>query len=864
MTGYTLIMTARNPRYLKALLIALVVSATAQAAAPSSQSVWPARDAVAEFAPEKGRKLELPEFLTAVERASSLAFAGRYRAALNDLYKLDEGKNDQIDIALVRGEALMNLGDEPAARKALEAHSEDLRATLLLARVDLRFGNASDAVARLSPLFDKSDSTSPELPFLLGQALERQGEFPAAARVYQRVAKGPLLAKWVRQGASGFESAGELTLAAQCIDRWATLTMAYKEEPKLNDQLLGMMTAAYDVVDREYWPARLAAAQFGAQRDDEQNAIDEFKAVLKVNPGSIDTLTSLGEIGIRYFQFELADGAIAQLRAIQSDSFEADVLEARNLMRQRQPMLARPVLERARLARPDDAQVIGLIASLDVLELREADALASLEAFSKDRPGDARPYFEVAEQLSSLRQYELARRYYQTAVDKAPWWTAARNGMGLMLTQSGDDDAARQTLEAARVLDPFNRETTNYLRLLDDVATYQRIESEHFVIVLDEKADPVIAQFMLEYMEPVHRQLAEKYKWSPAKKTAIEVFPTHDRFSVRTTGSPWIGTVGAATGPIIAMVSPREGSQTLGLYNWAEVLRHEYTHTITLGATNNRIAHWMTEGLAVLEEERPIRWDWVPMLYEASNKDGLFDLNQLTWAFVRPKRPIDRSLAYAQSGWLCRYLVDTYGMETILLMLNDFRDGKTQDQSFPARTGRTSGEVFADFKAWAKKQADTWGYDEASTAKYEALVAEAEQAIKDKDFALAALKWEEIAVLRPMDRLPHQRLAGLYLQPALGDPKKAVDHLHQLNRGESKDNRIAKRAARISRDQLNDLVRAASFAMTAVHVNPYDADAQQLCADIYKAMGDDARADRHLRAVLLIQQMKTTLKPQQP
>ena len=41
----------------------------------------------------------------------------------------------------------------------------------------------------------------------------------------------------------------------------------------------------------------------------------------------------------------------------------------------------------------------------------------------------------------------------------------------------------------------------------------------------------------------------------------------------------------------------------MGTFNWAQVLRHEYTHTVTLGATDNRIAHWMTEGLAVLEEQ---------------------------------------------------------------------------------------------------------------------------------------------------------------------------------------------------------------------------------------------------------------------
>ena len=52
---------------------------------------------------------------------------------------------------------------------------------------------------------------------------------------------------------------------------------------------------------------------------------------------------------------------------------------------------------------------------------------------------------------------------------RAPWWTAAHNGLGLLYTQSGDEEKAKLTLEQARKLDPFNFATTNYMRLLDDM-----------------------------------------------------------------------------------------------------------------------------------------------------------------------------------------------------------------------------------------------------------------------------------------------------------------------------------------------------------------------------------------------------------
>jgi hypothetical protein len=36
---------------------------------------------------------------------------------------------------------------------------------------------------------------------------------------------------------------------------------------------------------------------------------------------------------------------------------------------------------------------------------------------------------------------------YKVAIDRAPWWTAPRNGLGLLYTQSGEEDDARGTLE---------------------------------------------------------------------------------------------------------------------------------------------------------------------------------------------------------------------------------------------------------------------------------------------------------------------------------------------------------------------------------------------------------------------------------
>src|SRR4029078_2592709 len=190
----------------------------------------------------------------------------------------------------------------------------------------------------------------------------------------------------------------------------------------------------------------------------------------------------------------------------------------------------------------------------------------------------------------------------------------------------------------------------------------------------------------------------------PPHKTMIEVFPTHDAFSVRTTGSPWIGTVGASTGRVIAMVAPRKGEVTMGPFNWAQVLRHEYTHTVTLAATDNRIPHWMTEGLAVYEEHSPLKWEWVPMLYNAVTKNELFPLDKLTWGFIRPRKPTDRSLAYAESYWLCTFIEESRGHDTILKMLAECKAGGSEQGVFLKVLGKSMPDSQVELFACAEKQ----------------------------------------------------------------------------------------------------------------------------------------------------------------
>lgn len=809
----------------------------------------PPRTWIAQLLPEDLPPLEHPQYATALDRARLESFTGRYRKSLYTLHGMKDA--DPVEVARIKARSLASLGrrDEALALLTAEApQTQQLRIEILL-----ELHSTDDALAAAKSLIEKHPH-SVAGRYLLGAAMEQAGDLEGAKQAYGWFVVAPqnFLDRWVRDREKAFENAEEVTFICRALDRWAALTGAYRDMPKLHDTLLNMFVRAYDVIDRTFWPAHVAAAEFFLWHDDSKKAKDELKAALQRNPNDARSWDLLAKIAIAEYNFDGADAAIVQIRNVDPDSALADLLEARNMLQQRRAGDALPAIERVLTAQPKNLQAMGLAAASYALQLKDDRAQELIRSIEQIDPDNATAYFEVAERLAAMRQYPRSAAMYKVAVERAPWWTAPRNGLGLLYTQSGEEDLAQAALDAAHALDPFNLATTNYLRLLEDLNKFARKETAHFVILYDPDADPLIADYFAEYLESIYPDIVAAFRHEPSVKTLIEVFPTHDAFSVRTTGSPWIGTVGASTGRVIAMVSPRQGEMTMGPFNWAQVLRHEFTHTVTLSATDNRIPHWMTEGLAVLEEDVPMRWEWVPMLYRAVTHDELFTMENLTWGFVRPKKPTDRSLAYAQSFWVCKYIEETWGRDAILRMLDEFRAGGAQEDVFPKVLGKSLTEFTSDFFAWAKAQVSTWGYDTETSEKYARLRERGEGLVKARQYSDAIAVWEEIASIRPVDALPHQRLAGLYLTKQVNEPLKAIEHLKVLHGVELHDNRYAKRIARAYRD-IDQIDDAQQFALQAVYIEPYDLDAHRLLAELYEKSGNNQGLQRERRVIPVLE-----------
>lgn len=799
-----------------------------------------------DYAPEKLPELKYPAYFNDLDKAREQVFRGRYKAALITLQKVTKG--DSAEIAQVRASALAAVGRREEAVKLLSdgAIADKPKVQILRARLLAELGKQVQAIAILKQHIEKNtDSLAGH--YYLGEISEQIGDLVTARAQYDWIHSN-FYEKWQGQGAKQFEDAEMVTLMGRGFDRWATLNQAYANNAALNNLIFKVFVQAYDVIDREYWPAHVAAAEYYINRENSKDASKELIAALNSNPNDAHSYRLLGSLAVQEFNFDGADKAIAVLRKTDRGSVDADILEARNLLQQRRPKDAELPLRRVLSNQPKHIEALGLLAATASLQLKEDQVAELIGKVEKIDPRDSSAYLAVAEQLGAMRQYPRAEKMYQIAIDRAPWSSAARNGLGLLLAQSGDEEEAKIVLDAAYSLDPFNFRTTNYLILLDKLAKMARKESAHFIVMYDAANDPLIAEYFSDYLESIHKEVCGVFKHEPTIKTYIEVFPAHDAFSARITGSPWIGTVGASTGRVIALCTPRKGENTLGAYNWAQVLRHEYTHTVTLSATDNRISHWMTEGLAVVEERIPMRWEWVPMLYNAVSKKQLFSIDNLTWAFIRPRRAQDRSLAYAQSYWICTFIEEKWGHSAILKMMEEFKNGKSQDETFLDVLGVSPPSFSAEFFAWTEKQVSTWGYDEETTKKYNELIKKAEEVTKTRQYAEAAKLWEEIVKLRPVDQLPHLRLAGLYLAKETYNPQEAMEHLVRLHQVSQKDNRFAKRIARLN-VETNDIPTAEKYALQAVYVDPYDLDAHELLLSVQQKSNNAAGIARETRVI---------------
>lgn len=507
---------------------------------------------------------------------------------------------------------------------------------------------------------------------------------------------------------SALESAADVVNHVRCV---MVIQAAEGGGGDDHQGLINALSRAHQELDRLYWPAHLCEAKLLDEKSNRPAAVAALHETLALNPRCAEAWAMLGGIAVDSFDFDGAASAARALRRLNPEHPYAAMLLTDSALTQNDPDAAedhlRPLLE----TRPHLRRALALRAAIDAVRYDRDATDRSLARFDELSPGSPDAHFLVGKYVSFQRQYDWAAEILNEAIRRRPHWPAPLIELGLLQMQAANDDAARDALDRALELDRFNVRAVNSKFLLEELDAFATIESEHFLIRYRPGIDEAAARLMPDVLDAMHKRVAARFQHEPARKTVIELMPDHAFFSVRITGMPWVHTVAACTGPLIAIEVPREGppQKHLGLFDWFEVLTHEYTHTITLSQTRNRIPHWLTEAAAVSMENAPRKFSTCLLLARELETGGLFTLDTINWGFIRPRRPQDRGLAYAQGHWMVEYMNERFGESSLVRLLQRYHEGAREREAMPDTLGISREDFYAGFLDWAREQVRAWG-----------------------------------------------------------------------------------------------------------------------------------------------------------
>lgn len=697
--------------------------------------------------------------------------------------------------------------------KEARIHAEQAR--LALDQGDLKLAKSAALAAR------KLDDASLTARFVQAELDRLDGKLADALPGYLKIIA-------VMNRLESLQDPHELRIVAQAAARYAR----FSKSTGLFARVINDVYPAALKRNENYWPAHFDSCLLFQEKYNEADAAEQLQAGLAIHPRAAELHAAQASLLVDKFDLPKARAAIKRALEARDDLLLARQLEADTFIAEQNPGAAVPLLEKALSLQPHSLETKGrLLASFAYLEGGSPEApSAKMKAVIdslRDKPtclGEA--WLTAGEACDRMRHFVLAEKCYRAALLLLPQHIYIRGHLGLSLMRLGEEPEAAQLLTESFQLDPFNVRVKNTLEVLDVLQGYAILETDHFILRFDRGQNELLAEYAADVLEnEIYPQITQELGYAPPGKTLIEFFSRakntkgHGWFSARMVGLPFIGTVGACAGTMVALVSPDELGDK---FNWARVLRHEFVHVVNLQQSDFRIPHWLTEGLAVHLEDAPRPAEWNKLLVSRADAGKLFDLDDITFGFIRPSNHDDWTLAYCQSELYVDYMRSRFGAESIAKLLAAISERKT----IAAAIQSAFSVEQADFEAgYMKFVEDEVAKLRAPKLAHSEPLDTLQKNVADKPDDATANAVLSRAYLEKNDRANARRFA-----------KKALD----LNKTELGAAYVLARLARLSGDD----EAATELLRPALDVEKSDADALALLADLLTAAGVQAGAEK--------------------
>jgi tetratricopeptide (TPR) repeat protein len=721
----------------------------------------------------------------------------------------------QIEASTARAMQFRGRFDEAIERYSTAA-GHDPAAAIGLARCKLATGKRAEAQLELTAAAERFPKSAPIQAELSLLSLARGDHVAAAKQAAAALAidKDCLAARWAQAELLRLE--GKLN-EAQNAYGW--FIGYYNRSPRIENpddlvfigcgvaeharwtrnssQFRRLVNEVYPTAltrEPSFWPAHLELARLFLEKFNQADAVAEIARGLAINPNAAELHAARAELALARFELAPAKRSLDRALEINPELLWAHQLRADWLLADLRLTDAIAVLQKALELNPRDERTLGRLLAAYIaadppgpLSPRSAQLI---DEATERNPHCGELFLAAADSFDRMRRFPLAAEHLRIAQQRMPQLISLGGRLGLVLMRLGEEAEAARLLAESFAVDPFNVRVKNMLEVLDVLKGYATLETEHFVIRFDRGQDELLARYAGRYLEDdVFPDLTRRLGYFPKEKTLIEIFSRTERtsghswFSARMVGLPFIGTVGACAGKMVALASPTKVPEK---YDWALVLRHELVHVLNLQQTQFAVPHWLTEGLAVHLEGQPRPKKWTEMLVSRARNGELFNLDTLTLGFIRPQSSDDWTLAYCQAELYVEYLLATYGDDAINRLLAAYADRCATAQALQRCYRVEQTEFEAGYRRFVEKIVES-AYDTLPRAKMPladlqrraeanpdnaAAAAELALAWLDRDDKPEARRWA-LAAKRSVEKQPLAAYVLARLQLEIGDHEQA-------------------------------------------------------------------------------------------
>ena len=472
------------------------------------------------------------------------------------------------------------------------------------------------------------------------------------------------------------------------------------------------------------------------------DALDLFREALQLDPNDFDAKLGMARVALGGFDAR-AEALANEVLAAAPDRHEARLILARLALEADDPDRAQRELE-GPLAAADPRirlRAFALRAAMDHL----TDQLPSpWEDRARElHPGYGALHETIAHFYIITRRYREAIAQLERALEADPRLWSAHATLGMNLLRVNRFAEGHRVLARVHDAFPYNREVVNTLRLLDDVMAWPENIGDGLILRIDPAETGALAGLVRDLTTDALDAIAERYDYRPEPPVVVELYRRHEDFAVRTSGLPGIGILGATFGHVVVMDGPAARGIDDG-FDWASALWHEIAHVVTLGATDNRVARWFSEGISVLEEWQtgpsrfrvdgapPGRHAVPPDVIDAFRDGMLLPVADLDEGFIRPRYAGQVGVSYTQAGLVCEYVAATHGLDGLVRLLAAFAAGRHTASAIETALAVSPEALDRAFTTYLEER-----FANIDTATFRVAVAEARDAAESRDWQTA-------------------------------------------------------------------------------------------------------------------------------